>query len=109
MRFEIHCARCKEVLGEEWPEVHQWLDALANKRSRKKNAWMKDSAIHVGPINPGHRKFRHNWKGIAYIEKRWGPKAAEAAILHIMDDLFLKTKEEIPKDEIDYVRKGWCD
>lgn len=113
MRFEQHCARCKELLGEEFPQVHRWLDELAWKRDHSRGAWALDEASHSGPTNPYHRKHRHNCVGIEHVFKTWGPEAAEAAKLHILDDLFGPCPhtqaqiDQIPIDERDYVKKGW--
>lgn len=114
MRLEKHCAHCLEVLGAEFVQVHLWLDALANKPAHERK-YKNDlnAGSHVGPLNPYHRKHRHNHEGIEAVRSIWGDDAAEAAKLHILDDFYgpgphnEKQVSEIPLDERDYVRKGW--
>jgi len=94
-------------------EVHHWLDALAFKPSHERGAWMLDDGCLTGPLNPHHRKHRHNLEGIEFVYKTWGPDAAMAAELHILDDRFgpcphsQAQKDQIPFNEHDYVAKGW--
>jgi hypothetical protein len=113
MRFEDHCRRCQELLGNEWYEVHHWLDALAAKPEHERDAWKTQDFGHVGPLNPHHRKHRHHLEGIEFVYKTWGPEAAQAAELHILDDRFGPCPhtpaqvEQIPLNERDYVEKGW--
>lgn len=110
MWFKEHCRRCKEELGDEFQEVNRWLDELAHVPTRHMEPWEIDEIYQQGrgPLNPYHRKTRHNVKGIEYVLSQWGPDAAEAAVLHIMDDLHLTKREDIPLDEKDYIRKGFC-
>lgn len=63
-----HCADCKKLLGREWKEVHQWLDALFAK------------------FGQNHRSQRHHVEGIEEIRKMWGDEAALAAKIHIIVD-----------------------
>lgn len=69
MRLDEHCKHCEEVLGEEFREVHVWLDELFRY------------------FGGNHRPYRHCDAGVKEVYKRWGRKAAEAAILHIRDDM----------------------
>jgi len=65
-----HCEDCLKQLGEEFKEVHLWLDE-----------WFKyDKTIK-------HRILRHHKEGVEEIRKRWGDKAAKAAELHIIMDM----------------------
>lgn len=79
MTFEQHCQHCQEVLGEQFEEVHLWLDELFKY------------------LGPDHRTVRHNNKGVTEILNKFGPDAAKAAILHIRDDgeYCCKTLEEL--------------
>ena len=91
MKFEEHCKRTMEVLGDEYPHVHLWLDALA---------WDKDKGF-----NPFHRKFRHHQQGVAQVRDRWGEGAAKAAERHILDDLYgpgVNDPRLIPVDQAQY-------
>ena len=63
-----HCEDCKRELGEEFREVHLWLDELFKY------------------LGPDHRAYRHNEKGIEKVRKRWGDRAALAALIHIARD-----------------------
>lgn len=115
MRYEKHCARCLELLGNEFNEVHWWLDELANKPAdgRRRDLNSFSGGRSFGPLDPYHRKYRHNYEGIDHVFKTWGPEAAEAAKLHILDDFFgpcphtPQQESQIPADERDYVRRGW--
>jgi hypothetical protein len=96
MRFEAHCRRCHDLLGDPFPEVNRWIDQLAWK----------------GEIfDPGHRKYRHHFFGVEWVREMWGDKAASAAALHILDDLYgpvpHSAKHEIPLNMQDYLRRGW--
>ena len=111
MRFEAHCKRCQEALGAPFPEVHRWLDAFASKQRKKRQDLSKGvDPCWAGPSNAEHRKQRHNKEGIEEVRKMWGDKAAEAAELHIIDDMFGSDRSkawDIPADPQDYTRKGF--
>lgn len=85
--YKVHCADCKRLLGEEFGEVHEWLDEF----------------FMLPKYGTHHRKVRHNQKGVEEVKAKWGIRAAWAAEIHIKRDL----KEEgydgdIPKDEEEY-------
>lgn len=63
-----HCADCRRLLGNEWREVHKWLDALYVK------------------FGHSHRCHRHHIEGIEEVRKLWGDEAAMAAKIHILVD-----------------------
>lgn len=96
MTFEGHCKRCREVLGESFEEVHQWLDEF-----------------HGKPLyGTRHRKLRHHWEGIEKVREIFGNLAVEAAKLHILDDLRTGEDENadesfIARNEQDYVSRGY--
>jgi len=77
MYYKEHCKRCKEQLGEEFKEVHQFLDQFFIKFG-----WR-------------HRKIFHHTYGVEIIRMILGDDAAEAAKLHIKDDCL----GEIPTPE----------
>ncbi|MEI7900888.1 MAG: hypothetical protein WCK89_11585 [bacterium] len=66
--FEQHCADCRRELGEPFPNVHQWLDALFKT------------------LGPKHRSARHHAGGVEQVRKMWGDRAASAAEIHIRRD-----------------------
>ncbi len=91
--FEEHCKRCKDLMGEEFPEVHKWLDDFFQKP----------------PHGTRHRYLRHHQEGIETVRKLWGDKAARAAELHINQDLSEEGWPEdnpIPADEEAYKKTG---
>ena len=103
MRFEHHCRRCNDLLGDPFRDVNLWIDQLA---------WVGgDQAWEGVRFDPGHRKHRHHMAGVERVREKWGDKVAQAAALHILDDLYGPVphgpKHEIPLDEKDYLRKGW--
>lgn len=66
---KYHRKRSKELFGNEYAEVHQWMDEPCKKYGKT------------------HRTFRHDKYALEYIENRWGQVGREAAIQHIVDDL----------------------
>jgi hypothetical protein len=66
--LKTHCRDRLQELGEEFKQVHEWLDRLFR---------------YVGP---DHRGYRHNRKGIEEVRKRWGNRASKAAEIHIRRD-----------------------
>lgn len=96
MRHEDHCKRCEEILGKPYAEVHKWLDEL----------------FHIPQFGPWHRCVRHNLEGVAHVKEMWGDEAAEAAKIHIMDDIrsegvAVVSESDIAKDADDYKRRGY--
>jgi hypothetical protein len=63
-----------EKLGNEFCEVHTWLDNLTEK-------------YPIHKYGEYHRRFRHNIEGLNEIEKRWGKKGRKAGELHILNDI----------------------
>lgn len=74
MWIKDHCKECKEKLGDEFYEIHKWLDELT-------------LMYPVEKYNDYHRQFRHNKEGVEYIRMLWGDEAAKAAELHILADM----------------------
>jgi hypothetical protein len=64
-----HCKETLEKLGQDFKEVHEWLDAFFPQ------------------MGPSHRKMRHHREGIEEVRALWGDAAAQAAELHIKADL----------------------
>jgi hypothetical protein len=93
MHFSEHCRESRELFGDNFSRVHEWLDAFAGT----KEFGMK------------HRKKRHHLKGIEEVRSLWGDTAAESARRHIISDLKMEgwTEEDhFPEDEKDYVNMG---
>ena len=93
MKFESHCRESLELFGNEFREVHLWLDEFAGQPS----------------FGLKHRHKRHHLQGIAEAEKLFGPTGAAAAHQHIISDLKLEgwTKSDpFPKNEAHYKSMG---
>ena len=93
--LEQHCQDCKEQLGEEFREVHIWLDEFFAQM----------------PGNYRHRSFRHNTVGVSEAFAKWGVKGAKAAEIHIHRDF--PTLHRIPTlndwEKCDKVLLPHCD
>lgn len=101
MKFEQHCERCQRLLGAPWQEVHLWLDQYA---------WHAALAWQAPSFRVDHRKYLHNREGIAQVRAMWGEDAAQAAIRHVLDDLYGPNENDatkIPVDQVDYVKRGF--
>lgn len=68
-----HCKDCRDALGEDFREIHEWLDEFFPSRGLR------------------HRVVRHQ-----EVRKKWGDRAAKAAQIHIEKDCYGKvpTREE---------------
>lgn len=76
-RHEIHCKSCKELYGEEFREVHKWMDEPAED------------------LGPAHQKHRHDMEKTPERARAiFGKDADLAARDHILLD---KRWGEIPK------------
>jgi len=92
-REEEHCRRCEEVLGEPFPDVHRWLDEFFGRP----------------PWGSQHRFLRHHRQGVEEVRRMWGDRAAQAAELHIRQDLTEEGWPEerpIPRNSEEYKRSG---
>jgi len=93
MKFEEHCAKCLEKLGNQFPKVHSWLDEYAG----------------TPEYGMKHRKVRHHEEGIKQVIKLFGGEAGVAARLHIISDLKMegwKEGDHFPVNEAEYIRMG---
>ena len=91
--FEEHCNRCLEMLGEPFGQVHKWLDEFHGQQ----------------PWGTRHRHFRHHQEGIEQVRQMWGDQAAEAAEVHIRQDLDLEGWPKdgaIPKNSDEFRKSG---
>jgi hypothetical protein len=94
MKLGDHQRESRDLFGEDFTEVHLWLDE------------------YMGTEKYGmrHRRIRHHLAGIREAERLFGLDGAKVARQHIISDL----KEEgwtegdpFPKDEADYVKIGF--
>jgi len=83
--YKVHCQECRDKLGKDWAVVHRWLDYYA-------------SSTFPTDI---HRIHRHHTAGVEEVRQKWGDEAAEAAKLHILDDVAVYGCDHVPGvDEI---------
>jgi len=75
--FKVHCNKSKELFGEEFAEVHKWLDQYA------------EYGFH-------HRQILHNKEGIEIGVQIFGELARRHLQQHIMDDWGLEKPSDIP-------------
>jgi len=69
MKHKEHRAIDRLVLGQEFPQVHRWMDQPAYR------------------CGPGHRKYRHDMRAVVLMALRHqDPRAGAAALLHIAAD-----------------------
>jgi hypothetical protein len=66
--LEQHKRDCLKLLGNEFEEVHRWLDDCFKL------------------FGPNHRHARHHWQGINEVREKFGDAGAKAALLHILRD-----------------------
>jgi hypothetical protein len=91
--IKVHEQDCIERLGEPFTHVHLWLDKMAEK-------------YPVEIFQDQHRQYRHHREGVEIVRKKWGNKAAAAAVFHIARDEFdciprsfsIRTKEEVKRE-----------
>jgi len=91
MKLEEHCCRSLSLFGDEFREVHIWLDE------------------YFSTLGARHRRKRHHLKGIEEARILFGDRGAEVAKQHILDDLMgegWQNGDHFPADEADYVRMG---
>lgn len=69
---EFHLRRDREIVGEEFDEVHKLLDQFAHYPDMR--------------FLRRHRRFLHHHEGIEYVRMRWGDRAAQSAEQHVKDD-----------------------
>ena len=91
-----HCRKCKQDLGEEFDDVHRWLDGYASK-------WVE--GVHYIDVN--HRRKRHHDDGVEEVRKLFGEKAAMAAKHHIIMDFgrVPKKSDYDPKQDKDILHE----
>ncbi len=66
--IQEHCEDCRRELGEDFRQVHEWMDAL------------------FSALGPKHRNARHHAGGVEQVRRMWGDRAARAAEIHICRD-----------------------
>ena len=72
-----HNRECREKLGEDFDYINAWLDGCAAVKN----------AEGVDCLDINHRRHRHHKEAVDYIMQEHGPRAAEAAELHIKHDM----------------------
>lgn len=89
MNLEQHCEKTKEIFGESYTYVHNWLDEFSNKYSE--------------PDRYKHRKYRHHLEGILEARKEFGEIGMLVAFLHVFEDnegyIPIKSDYNIPEYE----------
>jgi DNA-binding GntR family transcriptional regulator len=85
---ETHARDCLEQLGEEFGEVHEWLDE------------------YFDSMGTQHRSVRHHKEGIEEARKKWGDRAAMAAEIHIRRDFDGRIPD---RDELEFKNKFLID
>ena len=89
--IDQHCLDCKNILGEEFRDVHIWLDEMH----------------HFNPGDVKHRCYRHNKQALEIVKEKFGDKSVKAAMIHIIRDF--PTLGKIP-DKMDYAEfHKWMD
>lgn len=68
--IDEHCRDCLRELGEEFREVHNYIDEFFPKLGFR------------------HRVMRHHKKGVEEVREKWGNRAAQAAEVHIRKDCY---------------------
>jgi len=86
-RINDHCKDCKEFLGNEMREVHEFLDQYA-------------AIFPIGAFNGYHRTFLHNAYGLEIVTSRYGQIGKDAAILHLTRDYVGGTIDYMPFETI---------
>lgn len=71
---DTHKRDCLKLLGNGFPEVHEWLDDYAK-------------IFPPGIFDTYHRYFRHHKEGLKQIGKLFGDKAIKAGRIHLIRDL----------------------
>ena len=93
MKLADHQRESRALFGDDFTEVHLWLDAFQGTEKYRMR----------------HRRVRHHIAGIREAERLFGPEGAKAARQHIISDLKEEgwmEKDQFPKDEKDYIRMG---
>jgi hypothetical protein len=93
MTLEEHCKETMLIFGDEFKEVHLWLDEFAG----------------TPPYGMRHRKLRHHLAGIEEVKILFGIKEAEVAYQHIISDFKQegwKEADPFPKNELEYIKLG---
>ena len=91
MKLEDHCVASIRLFGDEYREIHLWLDEC------------------FSTLGARHRRKRHHLAGIEIVRHKWGDKAAAVARQHIIDDLRQEgwtEKDGLQRDEDHYTGMG---
>ena len=94
MKLADHQRESRTLFGDDFTEVHLWLDAFQGTEEYRMR----------------HRRVRHHLAGMREAERLFGLEGAKAARQHIVSDLKEEgwnERDPFPKDEADYVRIGF--
>lgn len=92
-KISVHCKDCKEILGRNFIDVHQWLDEL-------------NGYFPFQIFSDYHRSFRHNSYGIEYL-KSVSFQYELAGRIHLLRDYYqvLSSWEYVDNNE-EIIRKS---
>jgi hypothetical protein len=100
MKPQDHAEATKEILGEPFLEVHQFMDRYAPQRKPNGDFY----------FDKYHRKYQHHLEGVELVRETFGDIGALVAKLHIWQDTHtafgLDHNFRIAKDRADFVREG---
>jgi len=94
MKLADHQRESRDLFGDDFTEVHLWLDAFQGTEKYRMR----------------HRRVRHHIAGIREAERLFGPEGAKAARQHIISDLKGEgwtVGDPFPKDEADFIKIGF--
>ena len=86
-----HCEDCLRILGNEYKDIHEWLDEYSKK-------W--NPFVYLEK----HRQYRHHAEGVKEVRRKWGHYAEKAAKIHIIRDEAMYVycnMETLREDEIE--------
>ena len=89
----MHCQESLRLFGDEFLELHCWLDEFAGK----------------APYGMRHRRVRHHEAGIREAMRLFGGQCGAAARQHVISDLQEEgwtASDPLPRDEAHYVGMG---
>jgi len=92
--FEEHCEASLKMFGNDYHQVHQWLDQYAGSSQ----------------YGFKHRKLRHHLSGVKEAMSIFGDDVEQAALLHIIMDLsqegWNQDTDHFPQNQQDYINMG---
>ncbi len=86
MNLKAHQKSCRELLGDPFTEIHQFLDQYSDP----------SYPVHL------HRRILHHQRGVELIVEKFGEIARCPTVLHIMDDGLVREDGDIIRDWDDW-------